>query len=188
MERCAIKLLILLDIFLNTFNSFSNNSKDYGIMLPEIDINSISNLQKIMEDVISEKETDVAKYYVVSLQKNASIIQVFVTEEPKRRLVVNEDYKGFFTLGNDTIIVSTENHIDLRFTNNIVKFTTFKNLPIIYDPTIWEYIIDDRVFARYILGIGWMWMSNEPPVSNDLKKDIYLTAPKRISKNTKNDK
>lgn len=173
----------LLMIFVSLL-SYADDGYD-EICLNEIDLKTILPLKNLMEDIISEKEDNASKYYTVYLKKHQDVKMAYVTEEIRHELKESEDYRGYFTIGNDTIIIRTSgsDNIQLSLKRRMTKFPTSKNVPITYDPNTWVYLFNNKYFARYIHGIGWIWFSPLDKSISDFKKGYRVTVPKRLSEN-----
>lgn len=186
MERFILRLSLLLTAILSSFfyeagNSLCANTHiDGNIILNYIEPNAICFLRNVMEDVISEKKELDSKFYSVFLEQKSQATMVYVTQETTHQLRESDDYRGFFTIGNDTIIVRAPDSIKVKYKKSSKKtsFQLSKNTPMTYDPATWIYLIKSDGFARYVNGIGWLWLNRLDGFNSDNK--FHLSVPKRL--------
>ena len=186
MERCILRLSLFLTIILSSFfheagiSLCADTHADGNIILKEMKPNAIRFLKNVMEDVISEKKEPDSRFYSVFLEQKGQATMVYVTKETTHQLRESEDYLGFFTIGNDTIIVRAPDSIKVKYKKSSKKtsFQVYKNMPMTYDPDTWTYLIKPDGFARYVNGIGWLWLNRLDRFNSDNK--FHLTVPKRL--------
>lgn len=182
MVKLIPRLSFLLTAPLISLFSEANGSIQGDAVLNEIDIDALPTLKMIMEDVISEKEDRTSTFYTVFLVRHSTATTVYVTQEPSHKLIDSDDYRGYFTIDKDTVIIRTPDSKDIEVSGNSKEsaFTVSKNPPMTYDPDNWTYSICVDGFARYVNGIGWLWLRRNDDVPNGNK--ALLTTPKRLLK------
>lgn len=186
MERFILRLSLLLTAMLSSFfneagiSLYAHTHVNGNIMLKEIEPNATCILKNVMEDVISEKKDFVSKFYSVFLEKKGQATMVYVTQETTHQLMESDDYRGFFTIANDTIIVRASDSIKVKYkkSSKRTSFKVSKNTPMTYDPDTWIYLINSNGFARYVNGIGWLWLNRLKGFNSDNK--FHLSVPKRL--------
>ena len=183
MVKLICKLSFLLTTLLILSFSGASPSIKGDIVLNEIDIDTLYPLKMIMEDVISEKEDCTSMFYSVFLDRHGTATSVYVTRETSHQLIDSDDYIGYFTIDNDTVIIRTPNStdIDISRKSKMSAFTLSQDPPMTCDPDKWLYSICFDSFARYVNGIGWVWLYITDTTPNGNK--ALLTIPKRLLKN-----
>lgn len=186
MKRTILRLSLFLTAIISSFfheagiSLCADTHTDGNIILKEFEPNAIRFLKNVMEDVISEKKELNPKFYSVFLEQKGQATMVYVTQETTHKLMESEDYLGFFTICNDTIIVRSSYSLKVKYNKSSKKtsFQVSKNMPMTYDPDTWIYLIKPDGFARYVNGIGWLWLNRSDRFNSDNK--FHLTVPKRL--------
>lgn len=195
MNLAIINLIVAI---LASFNSKSdtdnhtNNNILQGyhktITLPSIKLTNYPGIIAIVNDIFSERDSvnkNTAKYYLIQLTKHEKGEFAYIIESTEDYLPDNNNYIGYAFWGddNDLIILAGEEgkSIKKNYGKQTKTFYLENDTPMVYDPRVWDYYVDQSVYARYIWNIGWFW---HVPTGYEIKsKDSsIITFPKRNKK------
>ncbi len=161
--------------------SKSIDDEDLFLNLQEIDLSSIQTVKLMMEDVVSEKKDSVASYYYVEVDRTQNIFDVTIYKEENRIFWDYDDYRGYYTLGIDTVLIRAPESFKLKYAKGRLphKFKIRRMSPMPYDPETWYYKIRGNKFGRLVLGIGWFWNQEIVETDKHGRKILGMPAPKR---------
>ena len=168
----------------NQVNSYDGMSEEY-IVVKQLELSSESLIRDILNDVFSESDSsEKGSVYTLHLKDFDSGIKASIVKEHNDRIdrLKFNDCIGYVILEKDTIIVTGKNLPDFRYSKDSqpLRFPLLEFLR--NDSPEWQYLINDRVFARYGESMGWIWhIPNENLKDYNLTK-YTITAPARTKK------
>lgn len=156
------------------------------VKLSPINIDHTKFLKNIMDEIISEDTDSKHKLYFMGITPETDKTRIRVHLET-RDLSTSDDFRGFFTIGKDTIVVACPSSYPIVIDNDCKKssFLTRNYPPGIYDPITWTYYVSDYYYARLIHQLGWVFHLSQDNIES-LNTKWILVEPKRKFKSSSN--
>lgn len=166
MKKIFINIILILMVFLSSSSTKDDaDTNDNLVILRQFDVSRHYILKKIMNEIITESEqskNDSTGIYKLHIGVHKSLVMLNITKET-RTLTTTNKFIGYFMIKKDTIVVTGENLLNLKYKRSNQKISIKLNepKPVIYDPKHWLYHIKNYRYAKYDFEKGWIWSDDK---------------------------